>query len=77
MKTMEEDGTNADDFEEFSFDDDYLSSDNSFDSDCDYESFTTSEGWLPCFRELFYEENKFFFQDSDLETMNRDFDNYR
>ena len=24
MKTMEEDGTNADDFEEFSSDDDYL-----------------------------------------------------
>ena len=62
MKTMEEDGTNADDFEGFSFDDDYLLSDNSFDSDCDDESFTTSEGWLPCFRELFYEENKFFFK---------------
>ena len=43
MKTMEEDGTNADDFEEFSSDDDYLSSDNSFDSDGDDESFTMSE----------------------------------
>ena len=43
MKTMEEDGTNADDFEEFSSDDGYLSSDNSFDSDCDDGSFTTSK----------------------------------
>ena len=42
-KAMEEDGTCADDFEEFSSDADYIPSDNSIDSDSDDESFTMSE----------------------------------